>query len=128
VDAKPRPVVVPELEGENVMADELPEDEWLRLGRELLARGEFRLATRAFFLASLAMLADRELLILARYKSNRDYERELVRRGGAGSECVSAFTGNRRVFEAVWYGGHFIDAAGLAEFENRLLDLRGGGS
>jgi hypothetical protein len=30
VNAKPQPMVVPELEGENVMADELPEDEWLR--------------------------------------------------------------------------------------------------
>src|SRR5262249_17461802 len=41
----------PDLTDENVGADELPEDGWTKLARELLERGEFRLAMRAFYLA-----------------------------------------------------------------------------
>ncbi len=51
----------PDLTDENLAADALPEDGWTRLGRELLARGELRLALRAFYLASLAHLASRQL-------------------------------------------------------------------
>ncbi len=39
---------VPDLTDENVRADQLPEDGWTKLARELLERGEFRLAMRAF--------------------------------------------------------------------------------
>jgi len=47
---------VPDLADENIRADQLPEDGWTKLARELLERGEFRLAMRAFYLASLAHL------------------------------------------------------------------------
>ena len=41
---------------ENVTADQLPEDGWLQLARELIERGELRLALRASYLAGLAHL------------------------------------------------------------------------
>jgi cytochrome c-type biogenesis protein CcmH/NrfG len=44
----------PDLLDESVGAEQLPEDGWSKLARELLAQGELRLATRAFYLASLA--------------------------------------------------------------------------
>src|SRR6266542_1590261 len=43
---------LPDLSDENIGADHLPEDGWTKLARELLGRGEFRLALRAFYLAS----------------------------------------------------------------------------
>jgi hypothetical protein len=72
--------LAPDLSDETLGADLLPEDGWTKLGRELLARGELRLALRAFYLASLAHLAQRNLISLAKFKSNRDYLLELQRR------------------------------------------------
>jgi TRAP-type C4-dicarboxylate transport system permease small subunit len=78
----------PDLADENVGAEQLPEDGWLTLARDLWQRGELRLALRAFYLSSLAHLADRELITLARFKSNLDYEREL---GGAPTHCPTCW-------------------------------------
>src|SRR6185436_17683161 len=97
-------------------ADELPEDGWLRLGLELLDRGEVRLALRSFYLASLAHLASRDLIRIAKFKSNRDYERELLRRSHALPDLSSAFSENVSVFDAVWYGRHDIDDEVLQRF------------
>src|SRR5882724_476416 len=97
---------VPDLADENVRADQLPEDGWMKLARELLERGEFRLAMRSFYLASLAHLAERNLISLARFKSNRDYERELRRRAHSFQNLPAVFGDNVLAFERVWYGMH----------------------
>lgn len=106
----------PNLADENVGADQLPEDGWLQLARELLGRGELRLALRAFYLATLAHLAQRDLITLARFKSNQDYERELQRRGHSLRGLLEYFAQNRLIFERVWYGRHEITPRGLHEF------------
>jgi hypothetical protein len=97
---------VPDLADENVHADQLPEDGWTKLGGELLERGEFRLAMRAFYLASLAHLAARNLISIARFKSNHDYERELCRRAHAVPNLLATFGDNLLDFERIWYGPH----------------------
>jgi len=96
----------PDITDENVGADQLPEDSWTTLARELLGRGELRLALRAFYLASLAHLADRNLVSLARFKSNRDYQRELQRRAHAFPKVQTLFGENVSCFDRVWYGRH----------------------
>lgn len=93
---------------ENVGADQLPEDGWTKLGRELLERGELRLATRAFYLATLANLAGRNLIRIARFKSNRDYEVELRRRAHSYPDLLPVFAENVSVLERVWYGMHAL--------------------
>jgi hypothetical protein len=108
--------MVPDLTDENVGAEQLPEDGWLKLGRELLERGEFRLALRAFYFASLAHLAARSLITIAKFKSNRDYERELGRRGHSLPELVSSFGENVVVFDRSWYGLHEVDAGLVGRF------------
>ena len=115
---------VPDLTDENVGAEQLPEDRWLTLARELAGRGELRLAMRAFYLASLAHLSARGLIGLARFKSNRDYERELGRRGRAFPELLATFTGNVGVFDRVWYGLHEVNAPLLEEFAARVERIR----
>jgi hypothetical protein len=55
---------------ENVRADQLPEDGWTKLARELLERGEFRLAMRAFYLASLARISPHAKFNSASHVSN----------------------------------------------------------
>jgi hypothetical protein len=97
---------VPDLTDENVRADQLPEDGWTKLARELLERGEFRLAMRAFYLAGLAHLATRNLISIARFKSNREYERELRRRAHAIPNLPTLFGDTISNFERVWYGTH----------------------
>ncbi|MFV1994113.1 MAG: hypothetical protein ACC661_01655 [Verrucomicrobiales bacterium] len=97
-----------DLESEAIMASQLPEEQWMTLAREQIERGEFRLAVRALFLASLASLGQRRLLRIERSKSNLDYLGELQRRGRSDAELQSAFGENVRVFERSWYGFHGV--------------------
>jgi len=115
VEAAPLPTV-PDVTDENVGADQLPEDGWTRLARELWERGEYRLALRAFYLASLAHLASRNLITLARFKSNREYQQELQRRGHALKELLPTFAENLFAFERVWYGTHSAGQETVAQF------------
>jgi hypothetical protein len=118
---------VPDLTDEDVGADQLPEDGWTTLARELLARGEFRLALRAFYLASLASLAERNLVSLARFKSNRDYERELQRRAHAFPNLQSVFGENVSAFDRVWYGRHEVTGELVAQFAANVARIKAGG-
>jgi tetratricopeptide (TPR) repeat protein len=113
-----------DLADENIHADQLPEDGWTRLGRELLERGEYRLAMRAFYLASLAHLAGRNLIRIARFKSNRDYERELGRRAHAFRDLAAIFGDNRLAFERVWYGTHEVNRELAGQFAANLEKLK----
>ncbi len=117
----------PDLTDENVGADQLPEDGWTTLARELLARGEFRLALRAFYLASLAHLAERNLVSLARFKSNRDYERELQRRAHAFPHLQTVFGENVSAFDRVWYGRYEATGELVTQFAANVERLKAGG-
>jgi hypothetical protein len=113
-------VARPDLTDENVAADQLPEDEWLKLARELMAQGNFRLALRALYLAGLAHLAAREMIAIALFKSNREYETELVRRARALPEVQTAFSQNVAIFDRVWYGLHEVTQERMKEFQSNL--------
>jgi hypothetical protein len=120
-----RPVAsAPDLNNDNVAADQLPEDGWLRLARELVERGEFRLALRAFYLASLVQLAGRNLLSIARFKSNLDYERELRRRAHSFPDLLSLFGENVAAFDRAWYGLHEVTADGVRQFAANIERIR----
>jgi hypothetical protein len=115
---------VPDLNEENVTADQLPEDGWLRMARDLMEKGELRLALRAFYLAGLAHLGHRELIQIARYKSNRDYDRELRRRARGNADLLTAFDANLLTFEAAWYGEHAVTSDTLGGFSQNLERIR----
>jgi len=115
---------VPDLRSENVVADQLPEEGWLRLARELMDAGELRLALRASYLAALAHLGAREFITVARYKSNRDYRGELRRRARARDELITAFDASVRDFERAWYGWHEVTAETLGGFNQYLQTIR----
>jgi len=107
---------VPDLTDESLGAEQLPEDRWLTLARELLERSELRLAVRAFYFASLAHLAEHNLISLAKFKSNRDYERELRRRGHSFPALLALFDENVRVIDRTWYGRHQVNAELVSQF------------
>lgn len=106
----------PDIAQETTSADQLPSSDWLRMARELASQGDYRLAMRAYFFASLAALAQRHLLQLARYKSNRDYARELARVAHAEPALPGLFTETARQLERVWYGRHEATADMAEEF------------
>ncbi len=108
--------IIPDLADENTGAEQLPEDGWIKVGRDLLERGEFRLALRAFYFASLAHLAARGLITVAKFKSNREYERELRRRGHSLPDLLATFGDNVLVFDRTWYGLHEVNRELVAEF------------
>ena len=107
--------------------EQLPEDGWTRMARELLEKGELRLALRAFYLASLAHLAGRNLITLAKFKSNRDYERELQRRAHAFAALLAVFGENVALFDRVWYGLHDVNAELVQHFAANVDQLKAGG-
>ncbi len=94
----------PDLTDDSITADELPRDKWLALAQELMAQGNLQLAMRALYLATLAHLADVNLITIAHYKSNRDYEGELKRRAHEKDDLIHLFSDNVRTFDRVWYG------------------------
>jgi hypothetical protein len=115
---------LPDLTDENIAADQLPEDGWTSLARELLARGELRLALRAFYFASLAHLAQRNLVSLAKFKSNRDYERELQRRAHSLPDLLICFGENVEAIDRTWYGLHELSSEAVSKFVANLEQMR----
>lgn len=97
-----------DLESSDIVATQLLEEEWMRLAREQIAKGEERLAVRALFLATLAHLGERGLLKIVRSKSNRDYRAELRVRSRNSGVIAAAFEENTTLFERVWYGVHHL--------------------
>ena len=122
---EPEPVAPDVLVDESAAA-ETSDDQWLQHARALAGQGELRRAVRALYLACLSDLARRELLILARAKSNRDYERELRRRGSTVPHVPSLFAENVRQFERVWYGRHEATGEIVRGFVDRLGRMKAG--
>jgi hypothetical protein len=95
---------LPDLSEEGISASELPAERWLGMAKEMIDRGDFRLALRAFYLSTLARLGDCGLLTIEIFKSNLDYRRELARRAHEQEELRSAFARSVIHFERIWYG------------------------
>ncbi|MCL4217771.1 MAG: DUF4129 domain-containing protein, partial [Candidatus Hydrogenedentes bacterium] len=115
----------PDLEDEQLRADDLPEDRWLELAGELREKGEYRLALRATFLAVLAHLGRNELISIARFKSNRDYGRELQRRAHHLPEVLQAFGGLVGIYERTWYGPYPATMETLRKIDSEQQRIRG---
>ena len=89
-----------------------------------MGKGELRLALRALYLAGLAHLAQRDMIRVAKFKSNRDYERELRRRARALPELQAAFAENVGIFDRVWYGLHDVTQESLQRFQMNLEKIK----
>jgi hypothetical protein len=115
---------VPDLSDEKVKADDLPTNRWLSLAGELAEKEELRLAMRALYLATLAHLADHEMITIESYKSNREYEDELTRRAHEHGELILIFSKSLNVFERAWYGMYHIARSEFDSFarnQKRIL-------
>lgn len=117
------PAVI-ELTDETLLPTDRLEDEWTLLGRDLMARGETRLALRAHYLGCLAHLARQQWIQVHRGKSNLDYLRELSRRAKGFPGVESSFAHNLRLYERTWYGEHRATPETMAEFLTNLERIR----
>jgi Domain of unknown function (DUF4129) len=115
---------VPDLTQESAAASQLPEEGWLALAADFISQGEPRLALRALYFASLADLERRQLLTIARHKSNLDYLRELGRRAHAHPALQTLFGENVAAFERVWYGFHEASLETVTLFRANIERIR----
>lgn len=122
IEAQPI-AVAPDIRDENLTADQLPEDGWQAMAAELMAKGEMRLALRALYMACLAHLGNNGYLRIARYKSNREYYRELVRRAREREPLQAAFADNILLFERSWYGKHDVTPDVLTRFDDNRRQI-----
>jgi hypothetical protein len=114
----------PDITREDLDATSLPEEGWLNLAGELMAKGELRLALRALYLATLACLARQEFITIAKYKSDREYERELRRRSHAQPHLAEVFADSRALFESGWYGLHEVTPEIMERFSENQEKIR----
>ena len=125
IDAHAVEVAVPDLTEEDVNPAELPVERWLGMAKQMVDKGDLRLAMRAFYLATLARLGEHELLTIEYHKSNLEYQRELYRRVHDKKELTSAFSNSILHFERVWYGLKKITRRQLDEFAKRQDQIAG---
>jgi len=124
VTAQEAAVAIPDLKDEDTTADQFPEEGWLSLARDYMERGELRLALRALYLSSLALLSRRGILTITKYKSNREYNRELQRKAQTNRDLLNAFQENLFLFERSWYGEHEVNNEILSKFNFNQEKIR----
>jgi hypothetical protein len=116
------------LADESLTADRLPESSWLELAEQCLARGEYRAAMRALYLAGINCLSSHDLVSIRRWKTGLDYRRELERRlranPGVNPGLAPMFASNVAVFERGWYGRHPVDRAEVEAFAAGVQEMR----
>jgi Domain of unknown function (DUF4129) len=115
------------LADESLTADQLPEDSWWKLAQDLRAKGEYRLALRALYLAEINHLAGRGLVSIRRWKTGLEYRRELDRRARAIPELAPLFARGVALFEQGWYGRHPVEPDAVDAFVNSFQEMRASG-
>lgn len=113
------------LDAEDLTADRLPEESWLELAASSLLEGNFRFALRAYYLANLAFLGQRQFLVIQAGKTNHEYELELRRKARAFLETRDLFGANIAAFERAWYGQHDVSADDVETFRGRIERIKG---
>ena len=109
---------------DDLSPDLLPEEQWLELAARCLQDGNYRLAIRAWYLAHLAWLGRHEFIAIHSGKTNREYERELLRRARSFAGATQLFAVNMAAFERTWYGMHQASAADAAGFRDRMDQMK----
>ena len=116
---------IPDITDESLTADELPTKRWLELARTFMEKGNMRFALRALYFASLSHLSHYDLITIALFKSNLDYERELVRKAHSMPDLVEAFSKNMKSFERIWYGMHEVTSEVVESFKDNQERIMG---
>ncbi|PIE90272.1 MAG: hypothetical protein CR997_06695 [Acidobacteria bacterium] len=124
MEPEPRTVSAPDLNREELVASDLPEDEWFKMANEMVEKGEYRLAVRAYFLSTLSLLNEKEIIRVEMFKSNYEYGLELSRREHVHPHLPSPFFANVALFEKVWYGMYDVSQGLLKQFLDNYRRIR----
>lgn len=106
----------PDLNDEEITADDLPTDRWLTLAKELIEKGSLRLGLRALYLATLSLLSSHHFITIAKHKSNREYQKELGRHSHDNPGIFDIFSENSLVFDQIWYGMYDVTMPDIEQF------------
>ncbi len=117
-------IVPPDIKDESISADQLPDDEWVAMAKELLNKGEKTLAIRAYFLSTLSHLGQKRLITIELFKTNRDYLNEVVKKAHIFPMLSDPFSQNVKLFDSVWYGLHEVTNEILEKFINNLETIK----
>jgi hypothetical protein len=109
-----------DIKDENITADQLPDDEWVAMAKDLLEKGEKTLALRAYFLSILSQLGQKKLITIKLFKTNRDYLNEVINKTHVFPMLSTPFSQNVKLFEYAWYGLHDVTSEILEKFINNL--------
>ena len=112
------------LQDENLLADRLPEEQWIALAEDCARAGDYRAALRALYLANLAWLGQNHWIAIHPGKTNREYEVEVRRRAREFPEARALFAVNIASFERAWYGRHSVTAEDTHAFRQRLRQIK----
>lgn len=86
--------------------------------RDALAKGNYALAVRLYYLQAIKQLSEKGAIQWSREKTNRDYMREM--RSHPLSESFRTAT---RTFEQVWYGNQGLTQNSFAQIEPTFKNL-----
>lgn len=82
---------------------------------ESITRKDYRSAYRLMYLQLLTHLGDRGVVKLHKYKTNRDYLREMQ-----GSAIAGDFQELARTFDYIWYGGYPLDDVRFGALKEKM--------
>lgn len=117
---------IPDITDEHLTADELESRKWIELAIQLMNSGDLRLAMRALYMGTLAYLAEKEIIIIARYKSNYEYRQEIRRRAHQNVELIKDFNHIVMAIDRAWYGMQDVNQQEYDNFfiiQKRILDF-----
>jgi hypothetical protein len=112
------------LQDEHLLADRLPEEDWIALAESCARDGDYRAALRAWYLANLAWLGRYEWIAIHPGKTNREYELEIRRKARQFPDAGALFAANVASFERAWYGTHSVTAEDTGAFAERLRRMK----
>ncbi|MBS9463736.1 DUF4129 domain-containing protein [Flagellimonas sp. 389] len=90
-----------------------------KLIKEALAKNDYRLAIRYYYLFILKLLSERELIEWQLQKTNDDYINEL-----SGSTLKNAFAKATLLYDYIWYGEFTIDQHNYSKAEAVFASLK----
>lgn len=84
-----------------------------------LAQQDYRLAVRYYYLYTLQLMSEKELITWELQKTNEDYTKELQKQ-----ELIQPFATTTRLYNYFWYGEFPIDADKYRKAEANFLSLK----
>ena len=114
----------PDLNDENLVADQLEEEQWLGLADQMKSKGDLRLAMRAVYLSHLSYLGEKNIIKIKKFKSNLEYGQEIAGKKHVYPHILDPFQDNVLIYDQVWYGLYPISIDLLNLFKQNIQKVK----